>query len=144
MAAQTSSPTKLFTVAEANAALPLVRVIVRDLVNASRELRDRREHLDTLLSGRRLASGNPYDDELAQMEEDLDRDAARIREYIGELHELGVEPKSTIDGVVDFPGYVDGNLVYLCWTLGEETVAYWHELDSGDESRMLLPSAGTG
>ncbi|MCH7579474.1 MAG: DUF2203 family protein, partial [Chloroflexi bacterium] len=28
--------------------------------------------------------------------------------------------------------------VYLCWKLGEDTIAYWHELDTGFASRQPL------
>ena len=139
MAADVFSPAKLFTVAEANATLPLVKAITRDLVRASRELLDRRERLQLLLSGRRLASGNLYDDELAHIEEQLDRDAQRIQEYITELQELGVEVKSALDGLVDFPARLQGRLVYLCWKFGEDKVTHWHEIDSGYSSRKPLP-----
>ncbi len=140
MASHVSSPPKLFTITEANASLPLVRAITRDLVQASRELLDRRERVQQLMSGRRLASGNLYDEELAQIEEQLDQDAHRVQEYIDELQELGVEPRSAIDGLVDFPARLHDRMVYLCWKLGEERVQYWHEIDRGFSSRKPLPS----
>jgi hypothetical protein len=139
MAANVFTPAKVFTVAEANASLPLVRAITRDLVRASRELLDRRERVRLLLSGRRLASGNPYDDELAQIEEQLDRDAQRVQEYIAELQDLGVEVKSALDGLLDFPARLQGRLVFLCWKLGEDQVDHWHEIDRGYSSRKPLP-----
>jgi hypothetical protein len=131
MTANVSSPTRLFTVREANAALPLVRAITQDLVRDASDLVDRRDRLQVLLAGRRLTVGNPYDDELAQMGEDLERDANRIREYIEELEQLGVELKSATDGLVDFPGILEGRHVYFCWKLGESEVSHWHEIDAG-------------
>ena len=139
MASHVSSPPKSFTLAEANASLPLVRAITQDLVRASRELLERRERIQQLVSGRRLASGNPYDEELAQIEEQLDQEAQRVQEYIDELQELGVEPRSAIDGLVDFPARLHDRRVYLCWKLGEERVQYWHEIDRGFSSRKPLP-----
>ena len=143
MAANLFAPTRLFTVREANATLPLVRAITLDLVNVSRNLLDRRERLSGLLVGRRLSSGNPYDDELAQIEEDLERDAARIQDFIDELQQLGVEPKSAVEGLVDFPAMLNGRVVNLCWKLGEIEVNHWHEADCGFESRQPLPDEGT-
>jgi len=41
-------------------------------------------------------------------------------------------------GLLDFPGERDGRRVWLCWRLGEERVAYWHELDTGYVGRQPL------
>jgi hypothetical protein len=135
-------PAKLFTVDEANQCLPLVRAITGDLVNLSNELLERRQRLTMLTAGRERESGNPYSDELAEVERAIERDAARLREYVEELVELGVEPKSVVDGLVDFPSLMDGRIVYLCWRLGEPEVMHWHELDAGYAGRQMLP-AGT-
>ena len=35
---------------------------------------------------------------------------------------MGVEPKSGVDGIVDFPAMLDGELVYLCWKYGEPEI----------------------
>ena len=37
-----------------------------------------------------------------------------------------------------FYGNVDGNLVWLCWRYGEESLRYWHSLESGYSSRKPL------
>jgi hypothetical protein len=140
MTANVSSPTRLFTIREANAVLPLVRAITRDMVEVARDVVERRDRLQALLAGRKLCPGNPYDDELVQMGEDLERDAGRIRELVEELGELGVEPKSATDGLVDFPGILDGRHVYFCWKLGEEEVSHWHEIGAGFASRKPLNS----
>ena len=41
-------------------------------------------------------------------------------------------------GLVDFPGEREGRRVWLCWRLGEERVAHWHELDTGFLGRQPL------
>ncbi len=130
--------TRLFTIEEANATLPLVRAITSDLVGLSLDVVDRRQRLSQLTAGRNLQSGDPYDEELAQIAEELQKDETRVREYVDELKELGVEPKGLTEGLVDFPSMMDGRLVYLCWKLGEEEVAYWHERDAGFAGRQPL------
>jgi hypothetical protein len=41
-------------------------------------------------------------------------------------------------GLVDFPGEVDGRSVFLCWRLGEDEVAWYHEQHAGFASRKPL------
>jgi len=129
---------RLFTIEQANAMLPLVRAITTDLAKLAKDVVERRHRLALLTSGRDLKPGDPYSDELAQMESDLERDAVRLQEYVEELRELGVEPKGAVEGLVDFPCRMDGRTVYLCWKLGEPEVLYWHDLDSGFAGRQPL------
>lgn len=130
---------KLFTPEEANAALPLVRAIVGDLSRLCQEVIQRRQRLSFLLERRSRLEGDLYAEELAQVEEELDHDVSRLQEYVGELRQLGAEPKSPAEGLVDFPAMLDGRLVYLCWKLGEPEVLYWHELEAGFQGRQPLP-----
>lgn len=137
--ADTESFKKLFTVEEANASLPLVKAIACDLATLSHEVIERRERLAMLSSSRRPGRTNDaYGEELAQIEEELERDTERLQEYVEELRALGVEPKNGPEGLLDFPSLLDGRVVYLCWKLGEPEVLYWHELDAGFRGRQPL------
>ncbi len=118
--------------------LPLVQAITTDLVKLSREVIERHQRVEHLKAGRDITSGDPYDDELAQIEEELEKDRRRLHEYVEELRQLSVEPKSGVEGLIDFPSMRDGRLVYLCWKLGEPKVSYWHELDAGFAGRQPL------
>src|SRR2546423_1748880 len=102
-----------FTVEQANAMLPLVRAIVKDLSDLSREVIDRRERLAHLLTGRNAQAKDVYSEELTQVEEELEKDGRRLREYVEELLRLGVEPKNGPEGLVDFPAMMDGREAYL-------------------------------
>ncbi|MCH7728161.1 MAG: DUF2203 domain-containing protein [Planctomycetes bacterium] len=88
-----------------------------------------------------MSSGNPYDDELTHIAEELEKDTAKTQEYVKELTDLGVELKSPLDGLVDFPAEMDGRIVYLCWKLGEDEVQYWHELEDGFGGRQSLTAS---
>jgi hypothetical protein len=132
---------KIFTLDQANAMLPLVRAIVRDLADLSRDVLDRRERLAFLLAGREADAKDLYRDELSQIEQELHKDNDRLREYVRELQELGVEPKNGPEGLVDFRCVMDGRVVYLCWKYGEPEIGFWHELDAGFAGRQKLPEA---
>ena len=138
MTSESYHPRKLFTVEQANAVLPLVRAITSDLVRLSREVTERRERLALLSAGRSASAKDPYTEELAQIEEELDKDTEQLQAYVEELRELGVEPKSGPEGLVDFPAMIDERIVLLCWKLGESEVLHWHELDAGFRGRQSL------
>lgn len=139
---------RTFTLEEANQRLPLVRAIVQDIVNLFRDVSVRRDRLATVRSrhGEDSASGSLYSEENEQIEQDLARDEERLRGFIDELHELGIEFKDPVKGLVDFPSMVDGRVVYLCWMLGEPEVRFWHELEDGFNGRqpILVESIATG
>ena len=139
MSTEPYRPSKLFTVEQANAVLPLVRAITTDLVRLSREVIERRERLALLSAGRGAGGARILTrEELAQIEEELEKDSEQLQAYVDELRELGVEPKSGPEGLVDFPAMMDDRLVFLCWKLGEPEVLHWHELDAGFRGRQSL------
>jgi hypothetical protein len=134
---------KLFTVEQANAALPLVRAITADLAQLSRDVIERRERLSTLLAGRERGARDLYGEELAHVESELEKDSERLQEYVEELRDLGVDPKNGPEGLVDFPAMLDGRPVYLCWKLGEPEVLFWHDLDAGFRGRQPLTAGSS-
>lgn len=134
-----SPPRKQFTVDEANQTLPLVRAIVSDIVQQAANLADRSDRLARIRKLRgEPQEDDPYHEEIVEIEEQLKKNASTLQEFVDELRELGVEFKDHRRGLVDFPAVIDGRDVYLCWQLGEEELAYWHEVDAGFEGRQSL------
>ena len=129
---------RFFTVEEANARLPLVRAITEDMVELASDFVDRKQRLEALLENRKPTAKDAYSEELVEMQKTLERDSQRLRGYARELQELGVEPKGAMEGLVDFPAWVDGREVCLCWRLGEAEVLFWHELEAGFAGRQPL------
>ena len=62
----------------------------------------------------------------------------RLNALLAEINGFGCELKGLGEGLIDFPSKREGRTVYLCWKLGEERIAYWHELDTGFASREPL------
>ena len=131
---------RLFTVEEANQRLPLVRAIVQDIVNLFRDVQQRRERLVSVkqLRGEGTSTSKFHSEETDQIEKELQRDEDKLSEFVRELHELGVEFKDPVLGLVDFPAQMDDRVVHLCWKLDEPEVQFWHELDAGFSGRQLL------
>jgi hypothetical protein len=131
---------RYFTVAEANAALPLVRAIVRDIAELAKDLHERQDRLSRVKPPLKGRIAEAYQEELEQAEAEFERDRERLQQYEQELKDLGVELKDYLTGLIDFPCWMDNRVVYLCWRLGEPEVAFWHELDAGFAGRRRLGS----
>jgi hypothetical protein len=127
---------KHYTLAEANAMLPLLRSILRDVTTLANELRDRYERLVRLQKAEGL--DRAHEEEVQQLVAEFERGQEKMREYELELDKLGVELKDYYSGLIDFRHMKDGKEVYLCWRLGEPEIAHWHELDAGVAGRQKL------
>jgi hypothetical protein len=126
---------KFFTPEQANATLPLVRAIVRDIVELDRAMNERLERLARIDEA---ALTPAHQEELEMAQGELEENLDRMQEFERELAELGVELKDRSTGLVDFPSRRDGREMLLCWQLGEPDVAHWHDLDAGFRGRRTL------
>lgn len=134
---------RCFTLEEANQRLPLVRSIVRDIVELYRDVHNRRWRLVKLRQRKQPTPNRDekpdlYREEVQQMEHDLDRDINRLDAFVKELTDLEVNLKDPVAGHVDFRSVVNGEDGYLCWKLGEEEIGYWHAADAGIEGRQSI------
>ncbi len=129
---------RLFTVDEAVALLPEVVPIVAEIVEARAKL-ERTEQEILALHWKARANGHVKEEgSFATGEASRAELLARVNGQIIRLQELGVELKDPRIGLIDFRSLRDDRVVYLCWKLGEPTVAYWHDLDAGYAGRQPL------
>ena len=127
---------KYYSLAEANATLPLLRVILRDITALATVLRDRYQRLVRLQNTKGLDQA--HREEVQQLVEEFERGQQQMNEYEMELDKLGIELKDYYTGLIDFRHKRDGREVYLCWKLGEPDISHWHELDAGFSGRQKL------
>ena len=123
VSASTSRPR--FTVAQANKSLPLVRRIVADIVRSHEEISDLQQQLEVAKQAQHAAVQNH-----------LQASLGHLQDYVDELTEVGCDLKDYRLGLVDFTGRYRGRDICLCWKLGEECVAYWHEMHTGFSGRQ--------
>jgi len=123
---------KLFTLSEANNALPLVRErlkAIQDLYSIigtySEEARAAAQASE---SGGGMSGGTEYVKALYE-----------VGKLTTELHEMGVQLKDYTRGLIDFPTMREGRVVLLCWQLGEgDEIEWWHEVEDGFAGRRPL------
>jgi hypothetical protein len=124
---RTTTTVKRYTVAEANAMLPLLRSIVSDICEVFRNVTGRRVDLHRLLRQRERGSGPQYDDEVAETRADLQEEYDKIWKYREELEALGVILRQPEQGAIEFPARIAARDAYLSWRLGEDEVLFWRE-----------------
>lgn len=125
----------LFTVDHANRTLPLVRRIVEDVVRVHARWQEALVELDLVVSG--VRADRP-DAKATQLEREIQALAKEIDGCERELDDLGIQLKDRRIGLIDFPSELDGRPVLLCWKLGEESVQFWHDEQSGFAGRQPL------
>ena len=126
-----------FTRAEADALLPQLEPIMRELTEfreALREVEVRVEALQLRMRG----NGYAHRGELSQLRQDATQLVESINQRVQRVNEWGVLVKDLETGLVDFPSLRDGREVYLCWRLGESRVAWWHSIEGGFAGRQPL------
>ncbi len=127
---------KLFTLAEAERTLPLVRRIVADLVAEYPRWRTAVSRFEMLTGGARAEWGETS--ELVAARNEVTVAASRINDYLKELEAIGCVFKGFDAGLVDFYSLRDDRPVFLCWRMGEARIEHWHELDAGFGGRQPI------
>ena len=61
-----------------------------------------------------------------------------LKTELEHLAERGILLRDPEVGLIDFPAERGGRPVYLCWRLGEDRVAWYHEANAGFGSRKPL------
>lgn len=138
------STKQYFTPAEANQQIPMLEDTFSRLLQLNAQLKPTYRRLDEAGFAPRdedfeiAPAGAPNDviGELSTLRALFDA----TRDTIDGLADAGCVVKHIENGLVDWYALKDGREVYLCWKLGEKTVGYWHELDTGFSSRQPISS----
>jgi hypothetical protein len=116
---------KYFSPREAQRTLPLVRQIVRDILDNAFQIK-------TIAD----SSGGNYEenDEIQQL-------VYQINSFIKELDEIGCSYKdwNFKIGLIDFPSIIDGEDVLLCWRSDEDSILFYHSIEEGFAGRKPIP-----
>ena len=82
--------------------------------------------------------GSASHNKLDILNSELKTAVSKINEKISGIEEKGIIIKSIEPGLFDFPYFMNGREVYLCWREGEPRIDYWHEKDTGFAGRQKL------
>ncbi|MEW6059289.1 MAG: DUF2203 domain-containing protein [Actinomycetota bacterium] len=119
---------RVYSVEEANAELP-------DLLVRLQRMREARQ---TILRAAERIRSRVVVDGGEREGDDYWKASAALKGELERLAEQGILLRDAEVGIVDFPAERDGRGVYLSWRLGEDRVAWWHDVDSGFVSRKPI------
>ncbi|HZU16088.1 MAG TPA: DUF2203 domain-containing protein [Candidatus Dormibacteraeota bacterium] len=128
---------RTYTPEEANAALDRVRPLVARISASMAHLPELQEEVRTAEYRMRRTPGLGAE-AFERARADLRAAEEAVLEALAGLEELGVRLKDPWLGLVDFLSYREGELVELCWRLGEDRVRYWHRIGDGYPGRRPL------
>ena len=130
--------THLFTLEEASALLPWLRERLQTLTPLYQQLVALQGELEGLVRSARTNGGSSLEDELARHQRTARRLTRQVEEGVQTITRRGILVRDIVRGLVDFPSLRQGREVYLCWTLAEERIEYWHPTNIGYAGRQPL------
>jgi hypothetical protein len=122
---------KTFTLAEANALIPQLEELLREMI----VLRDSLMTMGASLQPMLLRAGGNGGSKAGS---EYVLTMQRFNACLSVFQDLGCELKDLDDGLVDFPSYRQGQLIYLCWKRGEDRIEWWHTMEAGFSGRQPL------
>jgi hypothetical protein len=121
---------KHYTREEANELLPQIRQWLERL----NRLREDLHRYEKRLSGL-TGQGNDIGGETVN---NWIRALADMQGLLSEFQRRQIFIKDLERGLLDFPALIGDREVFLCWESDEETVEFWHELETGYGGRERL------
>lgn len=127
-----------FTREEAEALLPRVEPLLRELRTLASSLTDALEEY-TALQEKMRGNGHSHIQQYQALRERIGEMRGDIEARLQAITELGVLVKDIESGLIDFPCLRGDREVYLCWRLGEgERISWWHDVEAGFAGRQPL------
>jgi len=138
---------RVWTLPEANAAVPKVREMVEEGRATLSMLRDVEAQVDDIL----IVYGDGVHDPKHPAHAEAEKYAKRREELLDEMvalnlrfQALGCDVKDLDQGLVDFRSRIGTEYVYLCWKHGETSITFWHGLQGGFANRQPIPGGEIG
>ena len=131
--------TRTFTLQDAQLLLPTLESLLRTAIK-SKQLIEQVDAEIQDLGHRIFLNGGTLVKivEVARRKAERERAIQRAKDAVAEIHATGVQVKDIDIGLLDFPCKVDGEILLLCWKLGEKKITHWHSPEEGFAGRKPI------
>jgi hypothetical protein len=130
---------RTFTLDEAQSLLPVLESLLRAAIAAKKTV-DEADTEQQALQHRVFLAGGMFLDvvPLARKKAERAKAEQRVKDSLAEIDSIGVQVKDLDIGLLDFPCEVDGQIILLCWKLGEKAITHWHGVQEGFAGRKPI------
>ena len=130
---------RTFTVAEAENLLPVLESLLRSAIQAKALIEEVDGEMQSL-ANRIFVNGGTMVDvvKVARRKAEREKATQRAKDAVAEIDATGVQVKDLDIGLLDFPCVVEGEVILLCWKLGEDKIGHWHNTTEGFAGRKPI------
>jgi len=130
---------RTFTIDEAQDLVPILESLLRTAIESKRIIETAEAESQALAQRIFMSGGMSLNIlQIARRKAECEKALQRVKDAMGEIDAMGVQVKDLDIGLLDFPCEVDGQVVLLCWKLGEATITHWHGLNEGFAGRKPI------
>lgn len=130
---------RTFTLDEAQSLLPVLESLLRSAIEGKKIIEDHEVEQQELqhrimMNGGMLLNIVP----IARRKAERVKAEQRAKDALAEIDAIGVQVKDLDIGLLDFPCEVEGQIILLCWKLGEPSIGHWHGTQEGFAGRKPI------
>jgi len=119
--------------------LPVLEGLLRGTVEAKRLIEEVDEEFQELTQIIFVNGGTLVDVPFwARRKAEREKALQKAKDAVAEINAIGVQVKDLDIGLLDFPCLVDGEILLLCWKLGEDKITHYHTVDEGFSGRKPI------
>lgn len=130
---------RTFTLDQAQSLLPVLESLLKQAIHGKKLIEEVDAELQETAHRVFLNGGMLLNIvHLARRKAEREKAIQRIKDAVGEIDAAGVQVKDLDIGLLDFPCLVEGEIILLCWKLGEPKITHWHNTTEGFAGRKPI------
>ena len=123
--------TKLYTPEEASQLIPEISILIKKLQTHQTNVRELMGQVEFPVPPAFYNVGSAVGSNMAV-------EFIAIETIIDKIQAHGGKIKDIDQGLIDFPGVVNGREVWLCWQMGESAITHFHDFGKGFNDRKEI------
>ncbi len=130
---------KTFSLDEAQSLLPVLESLLKRAIEGKKIAEEKEANLQELRQRIFLSGGMQVNMvSVTRQRAEIEKFVQQAKDAVAEIDSIGVQVKDLDTGLLDFPHMINGEIVLLCWKMGESRIDYWHTVEAGFRGRQPI------